>query len=210
MAVLDVKTVAENLQLVVIEHEAEDLIIDNALGQLGGAAKELLDVKDGAHFAADFVEQKQRIGLRANAFEQARVFDGHGEAAGQQGEDALLVAGEIVQVAALNIEHADAFAADHQRNSQLRAHAVNGIDVAWIFRGVADANRVAGGRSRAGDSLSQRDAQVFRQIARIADGEPVLQITSGGFDHEHAENLVIDDALDERRRAREDLVEIQR
>ncbi len=51
------------LGLLVPQHDAEDVILDDFLDAFGDAAKELLAVKDGSDFAADFVKQGEGIGL---------------------------------------------------------------------------------------------------------------------------------------------------
>jgi hypothetical protein len=51
------------LGLLVPEHDAENVILDDFLDALGDAAEELFAVKDGGDFAADLIEQSERIGL---------------------------------------------------------------------------------------------------------------------------------------------------
>ena len=89
----------ENVLGLVVEHDAEDLVIDDALDEFGGAAKKLFDIEDGADFAADFVEEEKRFGLGANFLEETGVFNGDCKSAGEQGEDILLISGEVVEVA---------------------------------------------------------------------------------------------------------------
>src|SRR5262249_36053473 len=57
LAMLNIKTMTEDLLLFVIEHDAEDVVVDNALDLLGGAAKQLLNIENRAHFAAELIEQ---------------------------------------------------------------------------------------------------------------------------------------------------------
>ena len=51
------------LGLLVPEHDAEHVILYDLLDALGDAAKELFTVKDGGDFAADFVQERESIGL---------------------------------------------------------------------------------------------------------------------------------------------------
>ena len=99
LAVFDIDAMTEDVLGFVVEHDAEDLVVDDALDEFGGAAKKFFDIEDGADFAADFVEEEKRFGLGANFLEQARVFNGDGKSAGEQSEDILLIGGEIVEVA---------------------------------------------------------------------------------------------------------------
>ncbi len=78
-------------------------------------------------------------------------------------------------MAALDIEYANALSAEHQRHREFGLHAFDGVDVARILRDIADANRLAGRSRGAGDSLPHRNAQIFRQARRIADGEAMLR-----------------------------------
>ncbi len=52
-----VESVTKNLLFFVIQQNAENLVVDYAPDELRRATQQLLDVQDGAHFAADFVEQ---------------------------------------------------------------------------------------------------------------------------------------------------------
>src|SRR2546427_2284882 len=210
LAVFEVNAMAEGMLRFVIQQNAEDLIINHALDQLGGATEKLLDRKDGTGFAADLIQDKKRFGLRAGALKQAGIFNGHGEARGQQAENVLLVAGEINEMAALDVQDADALAFEHQRDGQLRAHGVNGIDVSRVFGDIANADRMADGGGRAGDPLPDGDAQGFGELRRVPNGKAVLE-RAGEFIHEQdAEDLVVNQALDERGRPGQDLVQIKR
>ena len=57
MAVLHVDTMAKNFLIFVVEHQAENLVIDDALDLFGGATKQFFDVQDGAGLASNFIEQ---------------------------------------------------------------------------------------------------------------------------------------------------------
>src|ERR1700751_901 len=207
LAMLYVETMAKDFLLFVVEHDAENLIVDDAFDLLGGAAQKLFDIKNGAHFAADFVEQEQRVGLRIGALIEARIFNGDRQAAAQQGQNALLIGSEIVQPIALDIQNANAFAMNHQRDSQFGAHAVNRIDVARIVGNIAYADGVAGCGSGSGNSLSDWNTEIFRQIAWIAYGKAMLQ--NAFFNQKDAEDFVVNVLLDERSGAGKNFVEIQ-
>ena len=208
LAVFDIDAMTENVLGFVVEHDTENLVIDDALDEFGGAAEKFFDIEDGADFAADFVEKKKRFGLGTDFLEQAGVFNGDGESAGKQGEDILLIGGEVVEVTALDVEHAGTFAAQHEGNGEFGADAIDGIDVAGIDGDIADANGMSGGRGGAGNSLPDGDAKIFCEAGGIADGETVDEIVA--VDHENAEEFVVDVTLDEDGSVRENLVEIER
>ncbi len=111
---------------------------------------------------------------------------------------------------ALNIQHAHAAVAQHQRHGKFRANVFDGIDVARIGERIRYAHGMACRRRGAGDSLPHRNAQILRQLARIADRKAVLQVRAVAIEHQHAENFVVDVPLDQRRAARQHFVEIQR
>src|SRR5208283_760757 len=161
LAVLDVEPVAKNFLLFVVEHDADNLIVDDALDEFGGAAKEFFNIEDGANLAADFREDHEGFALGALFLEKARILNGDGKATGQKRENVLLVFGEVVRLAALDIEDTNASAAEHERDSQFRADSVNGVDVAGILSDVADTNRVPGSGSGAGNALPDRNSKVL-------------------------------------------------
>ena len=92
------------------------------------------------------LSNNKRVGLAAGALEKARIFDGRGEAAGEQDENFLLLVREVIDLRALDIEHADDLVLKDQRHGQLGAHRIDGVDVARILAHVGNANRFARGR----------------------------------------------------------------
>src|SRR5580704_12769506 len=129
---LDVNTVAKYMLLFVVQQDAQNLIINYMLDQFSGAAQEFFDVKNGADFPADFVENQKRFGLCADLLKKTRIFDGYGQTDGKQAENFLLFLGEVAGVLALDIQHANAFTSKHQGNGELGADAFNGVDIARI------------------------------------------------------------------------------
>ena len=210
MTVFDVHPVAENFLLFVIQHDAQYLVIDHPLRLFRRAPQQFFHFQNRTRFARHFIQQQQRIRLCPHFLKQPRILNRHRQPAGQQRQNVLLVTRKVIQVPALHVQHADAFPLQHQRHSQLGAHAVNRVDVARVFRRVAHAHGVPRGRSRPGDPLPQGDSQIIRKFARIADRKAVTDVTSVPFDHQHAENLVVNVPLDQRRRPRQNLVQIQR
>ena len=115
---------AEDVVGFVIEQDAENLVIDQALGQLGGAAKDLFDGERGVGFAADFVQQQKRFGLTALVLVELGVFDGGADARRDQRENRLLVGSEIIELAAFDVQNADDAAADDQRDGEFGANGI--------------------------------------------------------------------------------------
>ena len=79
-----------------------------------------------------------------------------------------------------------------------------------IFRGVAYADGVASGCSGSGNALSHGNSQILRKFPGIADGEAMPKIASVALNHQHAEDFVINMPLDERRRASQYFIQLQR
>src|SRR6202030_3975900 len=127
-------------------------------------------------FAADFIEDQQRLRLDSDLLKKARVFDRDHQAAGEQGYDFLLVFGEIIQVAALNVQDADALSTEEKRNREFGLHAFDRVDIAGILRDIADPNGLASRNRGAGDALADRNTQIFGEARRIPDGEAVSQV----------------------------------
>jgi len=45
------------------KHDAKNVVVDEFLDALRYAAQQFFAIEDGSDFAADFVEQRQRVGL---------------------------------------------------------------------------------------------------------------------------------------------------
>ena len=119
LAIFHVQAMAEHIRGRVVKQNAQNLVIDHALDEFRGAAQQLLHGENGIGLARHFIENQQRVGLGANALKQARVFDGDGQAAGHQRHDALLIARKVIDLRALDVQHADRLPFDDQRNHQL-------------------------------------------------------------------------------------------
>ena len=133
LAMLHDPAVPKHFLLFVIQHDAQDLIIDDPLDLFRCAPQQFFHIQNRTRLAAHFIQQQQRFRLRADLLKQSRIVNGDSQPARQQRQNALLLGREVARVAALNIQHADAFALQHQRHSQFGTHAFNGIDVARIF-----------------------------------------------------------------------------
>ena len=100
-------TMAKDVLGFLVQQDAENLVVNQAFGKFGGAAQNFLHVQSGVRFAADFVEQQQRLGLILLVLEKPRVFNRRADAAGDQHQNILLVGREVIQLAAFDIEHPD-------------------------------------------------------------------------------------------------------
>ena len=69
LAVFHIHAVPENLLLFVIQHDAQNLIIDHALGLFRGAPEQFFYVQNRAGLAAHFAQQEQGVRLRFHLFE---------------------------------------------------------------------------------------------------------------------------------------------
>ena len=76
----------EELGLFVPQHNAEDVVIDKALDVLGDAAEEFFAVEDRGQFAADLVEEYERLGLLGVGSDEA-LRDGIGVADHRKGSE---------------------------------------------------------------------------------------------------------------------------
>src|SRR5882762_9928229 len=157
LAVFYVQAVAEHIGRLIVKQDAQNLIVDDAFHEFRSAAQQFLDIKNRIGLAAHFVQHQKSVGLAADALEQARVLNGDRQAAGHQRQDALLIAGKIINLRALDVEHADRLALNYQGNRQFRPDRVNDVDVSWVFANVRDADGAARRRRCPRDSLPKRD-----------------------------------------------------
>ena len=67
LAMLHVEPMTKNLLLFVVEHDAQNLVVDHALDLLSRAPQKFFDIENRAHFPADFIEQQQGVRLGAHA-----------------------------------------------------------------------------------------------------------------------------------------------
>src|SRR5437879_3098956 len=56
LTVFHVEALPKHLLLVVVQQDAQNLIVNDALNQFGSAAQQLFDVQDGAGLAANLIE----------------------------------------------------------------------------------------------------------------------------------------------------------
>ena len=147
--------------------------------------------------------------LRARS-KQARILDGRGQAAREQDENFLLLVREVIDLRALDIEHADHLVLEEQRHGHFGAHRIDGIDVARIRAHVGDANGLARGRGDPGDALADRNPPVVGHFTAVADGKTVGKRLRLLIQQHDAKYLVIDEPLDQRGGLRQHLVEVQR
>ncbi len=62
----------EMLRFFIPQHDGENVIVDEFFDALSDLAKQLFAVEDGSDFAADFVEQRESVGLLGVRNEQTR------------------------------------------------------------------------------------------------------------------------------------------
>ena len=144
---------AKNAVGLFVQQNAENLVVDDALRKFGGTAKNFFHAQGRVRFAPDFVEQQQRFSLIAFVLEEARIFDCRADAAGNKRQDVLLVFGEVVDLAALDVENTDHAPAKNERHSQFRSDSIHGVQVALVCCYIPHANGLPGSNSRADNSF---------------------------------------------------------
>ena len=197
---------AENGGCLVVEQDAEDLVIDQALGQLRRPAQHLLYLQRRAGFAADFVEQQKSLGLFLGVFKKARVFDGRADAAADEREQHLLVRREVIELAAFDIEDSDHSTAHDQRYGKLGAHFVDRGQIARIFRDVTDTDGLACGDGGADNAVAHGDAPMLDDFLAMPDCKAHIKVVGSELGQKHGEDLEVDELADLLRSAGQHLV----
>ena len=132
-----------------------------------------------------------------NLFVEARIFERHSQLRGQDGERLHMVLGEIVQLRAFEIEHADDAALVNHGNGQFRARLRIEHDVARLLGHVGNAHGLAGSGGGADDAFGGGDAQLALHALAILHRQTLeKQIWRRVVEHD-AHDLVIDHALDQ-------------
>ena len=158
----------------------------------------------------DLVQQQQRFSLIAFVLVEFGIFYRRADSRRDQCQNVLLVRREIIRLAAFYIQYADYAAAHNQRHRQFRPYAVECVEIPRIPAHITHANRLAGSRRRADNSLAHRNSPVVHNFLPMSDGKPEIHLVRAFFGQQHGEHLVVNQALDERRRIGQHLVQIQR
>ena len=95
------------LAAVVQQQDAERAVVDHALGELRDPREQLIEIEHRGDFAADFGERLERVGVAPAALEQPRVDQRDRHVRRELAQDRDVALGELVAVAAEDIERAD-------------------------------------------------------------------------------------------------------
>ncbi len=111
LAVLHIDTMKKHFYFVVIQHQAQNLIINHALDLFGGAAQQFFHIQDrGTGFASDFVFSNSSVSAWVRSFDtDVHLSDSDGQARGR-GQDILLIRREVIDVTGFECPAPDAFA----------------------------------------------------------------------------------------------------
>ena len=107
---------------------------------------------------------------------ESRVFHRRADAARHQHQNVLLIGREVIQLAAFDIEHPDHAPAVNQRHCEFRANAVESVQVALVFRNVANPYRLAGSSRGTDNPLVHRNAPMFHHFGSMPDGKAKIQL----------------------------------
>src|SRR5882757_8605352 len=186
----------EVLIAVVPEKDAEHLEVDDALEELGDAFEEIVGVEDAGDLAGDVVEDAEGLGLAGDAGVEAGVFDGDGHARGDKFKEALVFEGEVADGFGLEVEYADDFVLDDERDREFGADVGVGVDVVVGFGDVFDEEGFALERRLADDAAAELDAHAL-DFAGVTDLEAHAEIFGAVVEEEDGEDFVVDDGADE-------------
>jgi hypothetical protein len=195
--------------VLVPQHHREQLVVDDALDQLGDAVEERLQIENGCQLAADLVEQRQRRRLALEIPVQPGAVDGVGDVTRKKAEQALVVLGEGAGLAVLDVEHADVGALDDQRDGQLGTHVGGGVDIPGISEDVVHAHRPARLGGGADDPLPHSEAPVVENLLRQPGTEVKAQVLTEIVEQQDAEAVVSNVVLQAFGDPRENLVEVE-
>src|SRR5271168_1660995 len=140
--------------------------------------------------------QQTILTLAALVFVELGVFDGGADARGDQSQNCLLIGREIIELVAFDVQDADDAATDDQRDGQLGANGIEGVEVARVRAHVANANGLPRGGSGADDAFAHGDAPVVHNFGAMTDGETEIHLVGGLVGQQHGENFVINEAFD--------------
>ena len=122
--------------LLVQQQDAEHLVVDHALDDLGQPPQQLVEVEDRGGLLADLVERREQPRVPARLAVEGRVLDRHREVPGQDLERGARGGGERRGRRALDVEDAHQMVLAHERDRELGHDAREERDVARVLRHV--------------------------------------------------------------------------
>ncbi len=199
----------EGLGLLVHEHDAEAVVIDQAFRVRANFAQQLVQHQHGAQLAADLIQELQGPRLTHAAPIEPRILDGHGDAARQEFQQVLVLLGKEIPPGRLQVQHADDPVFRDQGHRQFRLHRGQGLDVGGVLAHIVDQHRAARLRGPAHDALAHLDAQALHHLLGMAEAEAHPQLLLSLMQQEDGKHVVVDDALHYFGDAHHQLVQIE-
>ncbi len=186
-------------------------VVDDPLGELRDAREQLVEIEHRRDLAADLGERLERLGVAAAALEQPRVDERDRDVRGELPHDRDVAFGELVAVAAEDVQRADRPRLVQQRHDDLGVHARHELDVARIGRQVVDEQRLLAGDRRADEAVPRASAagSVGVGARRVADRVRRTQLAAPLVEQVHGERLERDQPADQSRDLLQQLVEIE-
>ena len=119
-----------------------------------------------------------------------------------------MIAREIIDLAAFDVEDANHATAHNQWNCQFGSDRVERIQIARVLANVGDADRLTRGCSRTDDSLGHGNSPVLHHLRTMADGKAKIHLIGPLFGQHDREDFIIDQPLNLRRSACKHFVQI--
>ena len=154
LAVLHGELHLELAAFLVQQQDAERAVVDDALGQLRDAARTARRGRAPTATSRPIsASVSKRFGVAPASLEQPRVDERDGDVRRELPHDGDVAVGELIAVAAEDVERANRPRLVHQRHDDLRVHAGHELDVARIGCQVVDEQRLLGRDRDADESL---------------------------------------------------------
>ena len=168
------------------------MVVDEPRKQLANALEELVEIENGGKLAADVVEQSEGLRLAREAGVKTRIFYAGSDARSHQGEQVLVLFGEVVRLPRFNIDHTDHAVFRDERHRQLCPHPGGGANIAAFLADVIHQHCLTFLHRKAGNPFAYFYANTFRELGRMSDGEAHPQLLRLFVEQQNGKNLVID------------------
>jgi hypothetical protein len=205
----EAEAVAEELAGIVDEEDAEAVELDELAEAGGDFLKEVIEVEDGGEFLGEFGEDLEGTVVLVDTAVEAGVFDGGGNAAGDEAEEGDFAFAVGVEASAFEVDDADEAAAGEHGDGEFAADGIEGIEVTGIGAGIADIDGLAGLGGGADDAFAEFDFESADEFVAVADGVADLEVFVTVAVKEDGEKVEADDAVEDVGDVIEDLIEIE-
>ena len=192
------------------QQDAEHLKIDQAPQKFRDPSQQFVQVQDRGQLARDLIEQQQNSRLLRGARIELGIFNACRHARGNQGQQPLVLFGEIVFMPCLQVDHANHPVLGGKRHRQLRAHVRHGSDVSGILRDIVDQNRLSKLNCLPRDAFADFDSGAFSELLRISNLKTETQLLSLLVQEQNGEDFVVDDLAHDLSDATQSGIQIER